>query len=140
MSFTVSNMIDAIQDRARGNAVSAWRHGGSADSAPLPHKVPVDTASSSSPASSELGLSVIIESLRTWLVDSFPNQHVDLTPRTNLASHYLCDSLRVVELSMFIEDTFGFEIGFDDLTDEVFETIGTLGEFVYARCQEEAAL
>ena len=40
------------------------------------------------------------------------------------------DSLAVVELAASLEEEFGFEIDDEDFTGEVFETIGTLAEFV----------
>jgi acyl carrier protein len=40
------------------------------------------------------------------------------------------DSLAVVELAMSLETQFGFEIDDSDFTADVFETIGTLAQFV----------
>ena len=40
------------------------------------------------------------------------------------------DSLAVVELAASLEDEFGFEIDDEDFTGDVFETVGTLAEFV----------
>jgi acyl carrier protein len=40
------------------------------------------------------------------------------------------DSLAVVELAASLEQEFGFEINDEDFTGEVFETVGTLAEFV----------
>jgi acyl carrier protein len=40
------------------------------------------------------------------------------------------DSLAVVELAASLEEEFGFEIDDEDFTGEVFETVGTLAEFV----------
>ena len=40
------------------------------------------------------------------------------------------DSLAVVELATSLEEQFGFEIDDSDFTGEVFETVGTLAEFV----------
>lgn len=44
------------------------------------------------------------------------------------------DSLAVVELAASLEEEFGFEIDDDDFTGEVFETVGTLVEFVQKQC------
>ena len=43
------------------------------------------------------------------------------------------DSLGVVELAVALENRFGIEIGDEDFTGEVFETVGTLAEFVAGR-------
>ena len=40
------------------------------------------------------------------------------------------DSLAVVELAASLEEEFGFEIDDEDFSGEVFETVGTLVEFV----------
>ena len=40
------------------------------------------------------------------------------------------DSLAVVELASALEEEFSFEIDDDDFTGEVFETLGTLTQFV----------
>ena len=42
------------------------------------------------------------------------------------------DSLGVAELVAEIEDKFGFEIDFSDVTIDMFETLGTLAAFVDA--------
>jgi acyl carrier protein len=42
------------------------------------------------------------------------------------------DSLGVAELVAEIEDRFGFEIDFSDVTIDMFETLGTLAAFVDA--------
>ena len=40
------------------------------------------------------------------------------------------DSLAVVELAASLEEEFGFEIDDEDFTGEVFETVGSLAQFV----------
>jgi acyl carrier protein len=40
------------------------------------------------------------------------------------------DSLGVVELAAALEEHFNFEIDGDELTADIFETVGTLSEFV----------
>jgi acyl carrier protein len=42
------------------------------------------------------------------------------------------DSLAVAELVAGIEDKFGFEIDFSDVTTDIFETLGTLAAFIDA--------
>lgn len=43
------------------------------------------------------------------------------------------DSLALLELATALEDEFGFVIADEDFTEEVFETIGSLAEFVERR-------
>lgn len=40
------------------------------------------------------------------------------------------DSLAVVELAASLEEAFGFEIDDEDFTGDMFETLGTLAQFV----------
>lgn len=42
------------------------------------------------------------------------------------------DSLAIAELAAEIEDRFGFQIDFSDVTIDIFETFGTLAAFVDA--------
>lgn len=43
------------------------------------------------------------------------------------------DSLGVVELALTLESRFGIEVADEDITGEVFETVGTLADFVIAK-------
>lgn len=43
------------------------------------------------------------------------------------------DSLALLELATSLEDEFGFVIADEDFTEEVFETIGSLAEYVERR-------
>jgi len=54
-----------------------------------------------------------------------------LTPDTPLFGSILeLDSLAVVEVITTLEERFGFQIDNDDFTGDVFETVGSLAEFV----------
>ncbi|MHC3000554.1 acyl carrier protein [Microbacterium sp. HJ5] len=43
------------------------------------------------------------------------------------------DSLALLELAVSLEEEFGFVIADEDFTEDVFETIGSLAEFVERR-------
>jgi acyl carrier protein len=45
------------------------------------------------------------------------------------------DSMAVAELIAAIEDRFGFEVDEEDFTADIFDTIGSLSDFVAARRQ-----
>jgi acyl carrier protein len=45
------------------------------------------------------------------------------------------DSMAVVALAIALEEEFDFEINDEDFTGEVFETIGTLAEFIEENAQ-----
>lgn len=48
------------------------------------------------------------------------------------------DSLGVVELAVALENRFGIQVDDEDFTGAVFETIGTLADFVAARLGQPA--
>lgn len=48
------------------------------------------------------------------------------------------DSLGVVELAVALEERFGISIDDEDVTGEVFETVGSLADFVGARVGDAA--
>ena len=45
------------------------------------------------------------------------------------------DSMAVVDLAVTLEDRFGIEFGDDEITGEVFETLGSLAAFVDTKLQ-----
>ena len=55
-------------------------------------------------------------------------QAVELTPNTNLIG--VLDSTGVVELTVWIESTFGFSVEIDDITPENFGTIRNLSDWI----------
>lgn len=56
-----------------------------------------------------------------------------LTPTDALISSGLVDSFHLVDLALFIEDTFGVRIDDTELTVETFDTLGQLAEVVRSR-------
>lgn len=44
------------------------------------------------------------------------------------------DSFAVVELATSLEEQFGFQIDGSEFTSEIFETVGSLAEFVEKKC------
>ncbi|MCB9135735.1 MAG: acyl carrier protein [Anaerolineales bacterium] len=56
-----------------------------------------------------------------------------LTPNDALISSGLVDSFHLVDLALFIEDTFGVHIDDTELTAETFDTLGQLAEVVRSR-------
>ncbi|GAB4578108.1 MAG: hypothetical protein Fur0022_08410 [Anaerolineales bacterium] len=56
-----------------------------------------------------------------------------LSPTDALISSGLVDSFHLVDLALFIEDTFGVHLDDTELTVETFDTLGELGELVKSR-------
>ncbi|MFB8029048.1 acyl carrier protein [Streptomyces sp. NPDC056465] len=61
----------------------------------------------------------------------------ELTPQTRIFSDLGLDSTSVIELLMELEDTLGLQIDPDELTPDVFETVGSLTAYVEARLPEQ---
>ncbi len=59
----------------------------------------------------------------------------DLSAETPLLASGLLDSLAILQLTMFLGEEFGLEIGDEDFTLENFETIGTLVSFIQNKQQ-----
>jgi acyl carrier protein len=56
-----------------------------------------------------------------------------LTPTDALISSGLVDSFHLVDLALFIEDTFGVHIDDTELTVETFDTLGQLAGLIQSR-------
>jgi acyl carrier protein len=59
----------------------------------------------------------------------------ELTRDTALLASGLLDSLGILQLTVFLSEEFGIEIGDEDFTIENFASIGTLLDFIAARRQ-----
>ncbi len=57
----------------------------------------------------------------------------DLGDEDSLLDAQVIDSLGILELVAYLEETFGLEVTDDDLTPENFDSIGALVRFVGAR-------
>jgi acyl carrier protein len=72
------------------------------------------------------------DALRDALAEVLHKELPELTPSTRLFSDLALDSTSVIELLMELEDTLGLQIDPDELTPDVFETVGSLNAYVDA--------
>lgn len=79
--------------------------------------------------------------LREALAEVLKKDLPELTPQTRLFSDLALDSTSVIELLMELEDTLGLQIDPDELTPDVFETVGSLVAYIDANTsgQEQAS-
>jgi acyl carrier protein len=71
----------------------------------------------------------IEETLKTFIGKELASgQKLDLGLDTNLVG--LVDSTGVMELTVWIENTFGFSVEIDDITPENFGTIRSLADWI----------
>jgi len=79
----------------------------------------------------------IEETLRTFIGKQLASgKQMDLGLDTNLIG--LVDSTGVMELTVWIENTFGFSVEIDDITPENFGTVRSLGAWVRRNTQPGA--
>jgi len=76
-------------------------------------------------------LSTIEKTLSTYIGNELASAGTVLDPETDLVG--LVDSTAVVELIVWIETEFGFDVELDDMTPEQFGTIRRIAEYITAR-------
>lgn len=69
----------------------------------------------------------IREFIQTKLV---PGENHELTATCNLIEGGIIDSLGIIKLIDFIDETYAIEVGEDDLTSENFETIELITKYI----------
>ncbi|UED82943.1 acyl carrier protein [Streptomyces profundus] len=78
----------------------------------------------------------IVEHLRIALSAVLNKEFPTLTPELRLFEDLALDSTSVIELLMSLEDTMGLEIDPDELGPEVFQSVGSLADYVEAGFQK----
>jgi acyl carrier protein len=73
---------------------------------------------------------IIIPALLTWLKDIVPDQTVELNDQTQLIAQNLLDSMDLLRLVSWLEDTYGVSIDPDLLVPENFETPTKVADLV----------
>ncbi|MCX5391924.1 phosphopantetheine-binding protein [Streptomyces sp. NPDC006482] len=74
----------------------------------------------------------VIEHIRTALSGVLNREVTGISEEVRLFEDLALDSTSVIELLMGLEDTVGLEIDPDELEPEVFQTVGTLTDYVIA--------
>ena len=82
--------------------------------------------------------SEIVENLKSFLQQEFPNQGVDLTEATDLLGEWFVDSLGIIETVLYLEKTFGIDIRRADINGDNFQNLQTLSDFVVNRLDKPA--
>lgn len=78
----------------------------------------------------------IVDSLKTFLHQEFPNQGIDLTEHTDLLGEWFVDSLGIIETVLYLEKTFGVDIKRADINGDNFLNLETLSNFVANRLDQ----
>jgi acyl carrier protein len=77
--------------------------------------------------------SEIIEHLRISLSVVLDREITEFTAETRIIEELEIDSIRFIELIMSLEDTLGLDVDPETLEPEVFQTAGSLADYVQAR-------
>lgn len=76
----------------------------------------------------------IITQLKTYLQDEVLQQsNRDIQPDEALISSGLIDSFSLVDVALFVEDTFGVHIDDTELNAETFDTLNQLADLILDR-------
>jgi acyl carrier protein len=76
----------------------------------------------------------IEQDLLNYITKELAPGNPDIDPETSLAG--VVDSTAVMELVVWIEATYGFDVEIDDITPENFGTVKALHEYIKARKQD----
>ncbi len=74
--------------------------------------------------------------IKRFLEEEFPNDGVELGLETDLLDEWFIDSLGITETVLFLESSFGVEVGRADINGENFKSIESLSGFVERRLTE----
>ncbi len=75
----------------------------------------------------------IRDRIREFLATTFPAAGVELTDETDLLEEWFVDSLGIVQTVMFLEQTFGIQVGRADIDAVNFRSVASLAALVEAR-------
>ncbi|MFQ5482877.1 MAG: acyl carrier protein [Nitrospinaceae bacterium] len=75
----------------------------------------------------------IAQRITKFFENEFPNPDCQLTPTTHLLQDWLVDSFSIVNVILFLEQSFGVRVQESDIRAENFQTILTLTQFVAAQ-------
>ena len=71
--------------------------------------------------------------IKTFLETEFPNQGIELTETTDLLQDWFVDSLGMIEMVLFIEQTFSIPVSRADIQAVNFRNIAAISTFVSGR-------
>jgi acyl carrier protein len=77
----------------------------------------------------------IRDKVRGFILESYMAglDPASLSDDQSLERTHIVDSARVLELILFIEETFGFEVTNDDATPENFDTVAAIVKFIASK-------
>ena len=73
----------------------------------------------------------ISEQIKSFIIEENPANDFELTEDSYLLEDWFIDSLSILNLVMFLEDTFKVEFDRKDIKADNFETIRILSSYIY---------
>ncbi|TLQ46306.1 acyl carrier protein [Streptomyces marianii] len=80
----------------------------------------------------------IVEQIRVALGSALGREIAELPENTSLFEDLAVDSSSVLDLLLTLEDSVGLEIDPEELEAEIFETVGTLSDYVESNLAKTA--
>ena len=79
----------------------------------------------------------VLARTRAWVRDNYLYMRADPSIRDDdpLLGDGIIDSMGVLELVEFLQDTFDLTIGDDEIIEDNLGSIAAIGRFVFAKCQ-----
>jgi acyl carrier protein len=77
----------------------------------------------------------IQEQIKNYIVTQFAFDHSTLEPADDLLNQGIVDSIGILQLVTYIEETFHIQINDDEITPENFRSLSTLTNFVMQKVQ-----
>ncbi|MDY7039820.1 MAG: acyl carrier protein [Chloroflexota bacterium] len=78
--------------------------------------------------------------IRQYIVDNFLIADEDFTDGDSFLEHGIVDSTGVLELVMFVEETFDFAVPDEDIVPENFDSVAQLTAYVRQKVTTETVL
>jgi len=78
--------------------------------------------------------------IRQYIVDNFLVSDEDFTDDDSFLEQGIVDSTGVLELVMFVEETFGFVVPDEDIVPENFDSVAQLAAYVRRKVPAKAVL
>jgi len=79
----------------------------------------------------------IKKQIREFLLEEFPAQEAELTYEADLLDNWFVDSVRIVEIILFLESRFGVFLNRADIQGSNFQNIDSIAELVQKHMSQE---
>ncbi|MCR4405891.1 MAG: acyl carrier protein [Anaerolineae bacterium] len=82
----------------------------------------------------------ITEQIRKYIIDNFLVSNEDFTDDDSFLEQGIVDSTGLLELVMFVEESFGFAVPDEDIVPEHFDSVARLAAYIHQKLAAEVAI